>query len=301
MFSNEQLHAFRENGFLIVPDALPSSSVTLLRERIELLFNHGDVKHKPGDEWACRRNLASTGLKHMVNAWKGDEAIAALFTDSLLGQAIATLGGWSGARMTSDAVWWKPPHSDSVPFHQDSLRVQRFLSPGSFITCWIALDECTEEMGALQYVRGSHQWAPIDMPPSVQAESIHYQASLRAAVKAHGINQFDIITVQGGAGTCAFHDGLMWHGSARNLSGDRPRRALAAHFVTPEARFIAPPTSPHFAYYKQADSEELNEASFPIVWRESGYRSPGLDAFSVTNPQWFSGNQYVEVSAIGNG
>ncbi len=301
MFSTEQVHAFRENGFLIVPNALPPFSVNLLRERIELLFGQGDIKHKPGDEWACRRNLASTGLKHMVNAWKGDKAIAALFTDSLLGQAIAALGGWSGARMTADAIWWKPPHSDSVPFHQDSLRVQRFLNPGSFITCWIALDECTEEMGALQYARGSHKWTAIDMPPSVQAENIHYQANLRAAAKAHRIDQLDIITVQGGAGTCAFHDGLMWHGSARNLSDDRPRRALAAHFVTPEARFTAVPTSPHFAYYKQPDSEELNEASFPIVWGQGGYRSPGLDAFAATPHRWFSGNRYLDVSANGNG
>lgn len=298
MFSQAQIDAFRENGFLIVPNALPTSSVALLRERIDVLFNSGDLKHKQGDEWACRRNLASTGLKHMVNAWKGDSAIAAVFTDPLLGRAVAELGGWSGARMTSDAIWWKPPKSDPVPFHQDSLRVRRFLNPSSFITCWIALDDCSEEVGALQYTRASHKWSAIDMPPSVQAETIHYQANLHAAAKAHGIDQLDIVTVQGGAGTCAFHDGLMWHGSARNLSGDRPRRAIAAHFVTPEARFSAPPASPsHFAYYKRPDSEELNEASFPIIWANQGYRSPGLDAIAGPNPLWFMGNQYVQVSS----
>lgn len=238
MFSRDQLEAFRENGFLIVPGALPASSVALLRERIDLLFNSGNLKHKPGDEWACRRNLANTGLKHMVNAWKGDDAIAAVFTDPVLGQAIAELGGWSGARMTSDAIWWKPPKSDPVPFHQDSLRVRRFLDPGSFITCWIALDDCTEEFGALQYTRASHKWSAIDMPPSVQAENIHYQANLRAAAKAHGIEQLDIVTVQGGAGTCAFHDGLMWHGSARNLSDDRPPGPLRRTLSLPKLALV---------------------------------------------------------------
>jgi ectoine hydroxylase-related dioxygenase (phytanoyl-CoA dioxygenase family) len=141
------------------------------------------------------------------------------------------------------------------------------------MTCWIALDDCDDEVGALQYAKASHKWPLLDIPPAVQSDDIHYQASLRLAAKAHGLVQPEIVNVQGVAGTCSFHDGLTWHGSAKNLSTGRSRRAIAAHFVSSQTRFIASPSSPLFGYYKKPDSDQLDETNFPIIWDGAGYRS----------------------------
>jgi phytanoyl-CoA hydroxylase len=282
MINPEQIQDFRNFGFLVVQGALHHSCVEILRRRIDALLNSDNSKHGTDDEWACRINTQSPGFKHIINCWKCDPVIAGVLTDSRLGKAIADLGGWSGARLSSDSLFWKPPGSDPVPFHQDSFRVRRFLTPSHFITCWIALDECDEELGPLQYAKASHRWLVNDAFPESYPD---YQDSMRLAAKEAGIVEPEVATVLGGAGTCAFHDGLTWHGSAQNVSSTRPRRAMSVHFVTAEARFSAPPTSPLFGYYKRIDNDELDEKNFPIVW--ANYRSPTLDSSTHHVPSWF--------------
>lgn len=281
MVNAKQIQEFRDQGFLIVPGALHPSSVETLRKRIDILFKSKSSRPNTNDEWAGRISTQSTRFKHVINCWKCDPAIAAVLTDLRLGKTIADLGGWSGARLSSDSLWWKPPDSDPVPFHQDSFRVRSFLTPGDFMTCWIALDDCDEEVGPLQYAKASHKW-PVDPAPPVTHP--HFQDAMRLAARAAGVVP-EVVTVRGPAGTCSFHDGLTWHGSPQNISNKRPRRALSVHFIGAAARFSAPPSSPIFSYYKKSDSNELDEKHFPTIWTND--RAPGFEMSTHHESPWF--------------
>jgi phytanoyl-CoA hydroxylase len=279
VIGREQISDFRTMGFVVLPDALHRSTVEILRARLDDIL--GSNKRVVGDKWACRSINETSRFKHIINCWKCDPAIAAILTDLRLGKAVAALGGWSGARLSSDSLFWKPPGSDPVPFHQDGFRVRKFLTPPHMVTCWIALDDCCEELGPLQYAKGSHQWPVSEDPP---IEHDEYQYAMRLAAKAAGVNP-EVVAVQGSAGTCAFHDGLTWHGSAENVSNNRPRCAMSVHFIAAEARFCAVPTSPLYADYKRSDSDTLDEKNFPIIWTDE--RSPTLNSAAQDSGRWF--------------
>lgn len=293
MFSQHIIESFRGTGFLILPNAFASKVVQILRERLTFLFESdvGGIQQK--DEWACRSNLRSlSGHQYMLNAWKGEQLVARIATDPELSEAAATLGGWPGVRLAGDTVWWKLPGAQAVPFHQDGLIVRSFLRPSDFLTCWVALDDVSEQVGALQYVPGSHTW-PVDdsleLRNSQDHENEDYQVHMLAAASRLGIPHPEILTVSGQAGTCSFHHGLLWHGSPANGSADQPRRAYAILFIRMDSKFFDVPRNPAFAYYKRPDSDELDERHFPITWSNQGYRSRFLSNIQ-TNPQLTGGD-----------
>ena len=279
MLSQQTLESFRRNGFLILHNAFAAKVVQTLQERLTSLFRADLEAIWREDKWACRSNLtALPGHQYMLNAWKGDHLVARIATDPELSKTAGTLCGWPGVRLAGDVVWWKLPGAHPVPFHQDGMGIRTFLKPPDFLTCWIALDDVSEEVGSLQYVPESHTW-PVDdsqLRNSQDHGDEDYRVYMRAAANRIGISRPEIVTVCGEAGMCAFHHGLLWHGSPANAATDQPRRAYAVLFIRMDSKFCDVPRSPDFAYYKHADSDELDERHFPITWSREGYRSDFL-------------------------
>ena len=87
------------------------------------------------------------------------------------------------------------------------------------------------------------------------------------------------------AGGAAFHDGWTFHGSPPNERADRERRAIVSHMVSTETRW-ADGGAPHPVYskYRRPGERELDEAFFPVMWREDGYRTPWLAGFGASSP-----------------
>src|SRR5919201_1372698 len=51
-----------------------------------------------------------------------------------------------------------------IAFHQDGPYLE-FLDPwDTYLTCWIALADTTEDMGPITYIRGSHRWRESAKP-----------------------------------------------------------------------------------------------------------------------------------------
>src|SRR3954451_25108740 len=119
--SSEDIESFREEGFLIVPRVLGMDTVERLRERFPLLFaGKFDTGVYP-DEWYWREGMSLPDVtRHMANAWKADLAVACLALSADIGRAAATLCGWPGARLGQDTLWWKPPQTKPVSYHQDT-------------------------------------------------------------------------------------------------------------------------------------------------------------------------------------
>lgn len=54
-----------------------------------------------------------------------------------MGQLAAELAGWPGARVGQDDIWWKPPGTKAVSFHQDAPYFD-FLNPVRVPLLWLA-------------------------------------------------------------------------------------------------------------------------------------------------------------------
>jgi len=159
--------------------------------------------------------------------------------------------------------------------------------PSNVVTVWLALDHMEEELGPLQYVKGSHKWGDGRVGTSQDffqhdgGLDLLYSAARREQItnNNHNLNQEEsvddekkqaetvlkFVSMAGlKAGGISIHDGRTWHGSGKNRSNCRPRRGLGIHYVPSHVRFN-------------------NEACKSLLWKKyvQGFREEELDTLEV--------------------
>jgi ectoine hydroxylase-related dioxygenase (phytanoyl-CoA dioxygenase family) len=274
-FTPEQVAAFDRDGFLIVEEGLISErALELLQQRYERLFEGAyetgiapdEVNWKPGRDPQDR-------TRQLCNAWKADTVVAAQVLSERTGRLAAQLAGYRGVRILQDNVLWKPPGTKAIGMHQDSSYAD-YLVPAEMITCWLSLHSTTADAGPIAYVRGSHRW-PKSPPARSQFHAPDdWLAPARDAAPV-GV-ELDLVPVVVRPGGGAFHHGLCWHGSAPNENATVARMALVSHMLPREARFHHEHVDVTYSRYRRRGDLALDESFFPVMWDESGYRTPWL-------------------------
>jgi ectoine hydroxylase-related dioxygenase (phytanoyl-CoA dioxygenase family) len=274
-FTADQVAMFERDGFLILEEGLVTKrGLELLQERYAKLF---DGEYETGirpDEvnWVPGRDPEDR-TRQLCNAWKADNVVAAQVLSERTGRLAAQLGGYHGVRILQDNVLWKPPGTKAIGFHQDSSYAD-YLVPPEMITCWISLHETRADAGPLEFVRGSHTW-PKSRPTRSQFHAPDdWLAGAREAAPDGSEPETVPVVVKPGGGS--FHHGLTWHSSAPNTSGTVARMALVSHFIPVETRFHETNVDVTYSRYRRRGDLSLDESFFPVVWDESGYRTPWL-------------------------
>lgn len=278
------IEQFHTDGFVVVDDILDADSVDLMRQRCGALFAGEFESGLIPDEvnWQSGRDPEGV-TRQICNAWKGDRDIAGLILDPAIGRACAILGGWPGARINQDNLFWKPPGGAAVGFHQDSA-YEDWVVPSDMVSCWIALDDTTADGGTVEYVRGSHRWGESNKIENFHSPNEPCKEMLDAARRAH-VADPDRVSIVVSAGSAVFHHGWTWHGSDVNRS-TRDRRSIVAHCMSSGARFSAENVGPIYSRYKRFGDDTMDESFFPILWREDGYRSLFLDSYAKRTIAW---------------
>lgn len=253
---------FQADGFAIVDDLLSAERIAALHERFEALFAGRFETGVAPDEVNWQYGTGDPSLTRQIcNGWKADSLIAEVVLDQRIGEALACLGGWQGARLIQDNVLWKPPGARPLGFHRDNAYSSWF-SPVDMLTCWIALDDVSAAGGTLEFVRGSHGWLDRAEPEI----DFHGPADYRAPVREH---QAEIVPVEVTAGGGSFHHGWTWHGSGSNQTSLH-RRALVVHAAPIQARFdrenLDRGNGLLYGHYCPAGSDAMPDAHFPVLW-----------------------------------
>jgi ectoine hydroxylase-related dioxygenase (phytanoyl-CoA dioxygenase family) len=273
--TDEQVEAFRRDGFLVVEEGLVSErALGLLQERYERLFDgEYETGIRPDEVNWVRGRDPEDRTRQLCNAWKSDDVVAAQVLSERTGRLAAQLAGYGGVRILQDNVLWKPPGTKAIGFHQDSSYAD-YLVPPEMITCWLSLHETTADAGPLEFVRGSHAW-PKSPPERTQFHAPDdWLAGPRAA--APNADDLDVVPVVVKAGGGSFHHGLTWHGSAPNTNASVARMALVSHMIPVEARFHEVNVDLTYSRYRRHGDLSLDESFFPVMWDETGYRTPWL-------------------------
>ena len=243
--SLEYRSEFDIKGFSIIPNLVPKETCDILNERLEEVFLGNYSTGNPPDKAPVIKEK-KRGVYHqqnhktlqIINIWKSDHQFQDVVLCSKLGQYVANLMGWKGARVAQDQVWAKPPMSSALVFHRDSPYFD--FEPADVLTVWIALDDMDQEVGPLQYVYGSHNWDDSRVGSANQFfskgdnKSLLFDAALKSG---HDPDQLVFETVGVRAGGAGVHNGRTWHGSGKNESQVRPRRGIGIHFVPATATF----------------------------------------------------------------
>jgi phytanoyl-CoA hydroxylase len=270
-----QKESYRRDGFLVLERFLERAQLGRLRERFARVFEHDwetglqpdEVNYVPGVTPADR-------TRQLCNVWKADRVLAAGVLSPRVGSFTARLADLPGVRIAQDNAIWKPPSGTPLLCHQDAAYLDH-LDPPNMTTCWMALDDTAADTGTIFYVRGSHRWPHAPLGGTFHAPD-DWLAHVRHAMPEGA--ELDLVPIEVPAGGAAFHDGWTFHGSPANARADKERRSIVSHMISTDTRWN--PASPHPIYsrYRRPDETEIDEAFFPILWRD-GYRTPWLERY----------------------
>jgi len=259
MLTEAQIAQFHANGFLNGGIVLDDAAVDELRGEVMRVIEMRERTDIP--QPVLVRNLAQdegAPVWQIVNIWMASAPFKRLMAHPRITRGIAQLTGASALRIWHDQIQYKPPEIGGVNmWHQDA-PYWPIIAPMTEVTAWVALDDADESNGCMSMVPGSHLWGN-------QIDFLHTLESYDAMPDSFDGHAIEIVRCPVRKGEVHFHHALTWHGSHANTSG-RPRRAIALHYMTHEARYVASGEHVMKPYVEVADGEPMRGDYFPQVY-----------------------------------
>ncbi|HZG57708.1 phytanoyl-CoA dioxygenase family protein [Paenibacillus sp.] len=146
--------------------------------------------------------------------------------------------------------YYKPPGSRGQALHQDNFYLK--VEPGNCIAAWTAVDPADEENGGLLVVPNtqSHEIVCPDEADAKESFTTHFVKPPAGAKPVPVVME---------AGDVLFFNGNLIHGSYRNKTKDRFRRAFICHYANASAARIGQGYRPLY----RADGTEVDLESNP--------------------------------------
>ncbi len=271
-----QIESYRRDGFLIVERFLDPDALAAARGRFMRVFAHDWETGLQPDEVNYVPGVTAPDLtRQLCNVWKADRVLAGVILARQVGEFAARLAGLPGVQLAQDNAIWKPPAGKALLCHQDAAYLDH-LDPPNMTTCWMALDDTAADTGTIYYVRGSHRWPHATLGGTFHAPD-DWLAHVRVSIPPD--TELELVGIEVPAGAAAFHDGWTFHGSPPNERADAERRSIISHLISSDTRWNPDHVHPIYSRYRRPGELELDEAFFPILWRD-GYRSPWLQDYS---------------------
>ncbi len=220
--SDEQLAFYEENGYLSHVKLLDERQVEVLRAELAALTDPSHPGHDLFYEFHSNESPdPAKVLFHSLGHWRITPGFHDVLWNPRFVVAACQLLGTRSVRFWHDQLFCKPAlHGGVVAWHQDYSYWTR-TTPLQHLTCWVGLDDATEENGCLRYIPGSHKWDLLE-----KIELAGDMDSLRALLTPGQERAYERqVAVEMPKGYGTFHHPRMVHGSLENRS-NRPRRAF---------------------------------------------------------------------------
>ena len=250
MLTSSQIDEFHCNGFLNGGRILTDRELEALRADLDHILEKGpDGFTSEEPQPVSFRNMSQRGdesaalaVWQIVNIWEASPAFGRLIYHPSIVKGISRLTDALNLMVWHDQIQYKPAnHGGATRWHQDA-PLWPIILPMTPVSAWIALDDADEENGCMWMVPGSYKWGD-------QMDFLRTQQHLEQREEFMNIEGFappadsEVKAVAPQprpvkSGEVSFHHSLTWHGSPFNRS-DRPRRAIAIHYMTGESRFVA--------------------------------------------------------------
>lgn len=264
MLTNSQIELFRENGFLKSGRVLEDSEIEELLSELDRVIAEEGQENVPQpriiNNLGAFHGSADTPVWQIVNIWEASPAFTRLTHNPTIVEEIAQLTAAEELRVWHDQIQYKPASKGGVnPWHQDAPK-WRVLQPKTQVSAWVALDDVDQENGCMSMVKGSHLFGDCTQFLATLKDKFH---ELPEEFDGHPI---EVALCPVRKGEVHYHHGMTWHGSHANHS-DRPRRAIAIHYMTGETVYDSKGDHALDYLIDEADGERIANHHFPLVWR----------------------------------
>ena len=237
---------FRQEGWNKIPRLLSDTDLERLQEiyKIEEDTGTSTLSGQTGDD-QVKDDFAYQAHPDMAKMWSNRidlrlrwpelQNIVTLYSD------IATsLIGCDEVRVFWDKTFTKPPTHKGTRqsvWHQDY--PYNPIDRRGFLSIWIAVEDVTDDMGAIRFIPRSHRLGPLGRFDLIGKEHTWQEILRPDDLEIVG----DPITQPLNAGEATVHDGLTLHGAGENLS-NHPRRGWTIIYIPSDTRWTGGP-HPH--------------------------------------------------------
>ena len=228
--TDDHAHSFRENGYLVVEDALSPYEVDALRnETVRICRGElGNVSGLPpilpddSNDDVIQRTLC-VHFPHKISEVMFDflahETIVDLWT-KVIGPNVKSM---------QSMLFIKSAGKPGQAWHQDEGFIPT--RDRSLNAAWIALDDATVENGCLWVIPGSHKHGVIW--PFKEHDDERFDCVTEAFDFPY--TDADAVPVEAKAGSIVFFNGYLLHRSLPNVAAGGFRRALVNHYMSAES------------------------------------------------------------------
>ncbi|MBO7746095.1 phytanoyl-CoA dioxygenase family protein [Paenibacillus sp. MWE-103] len=240
--TEEQKRHFDTEGYLIVKGLFAPEDLAEITETFDKL-SHETI---PGYFEPDLKGDAADPLKRyprVMHPHRFNETAKKFMLHPPVMAVLADLYG-EEAYAAQSMFYYKPPGSRGQALHQDNFYLK--VEPGNCIAAWTSVDPAYEENGGLLVV------------PKTQAHEISCpeEADTRESFTSHYVKPPKdgvVMPVVMDKGDVLFFNGNLIHGSYRNKTKDRFRRAFICHYANASATAI----NVHYNPLYKADGTEL--------------------------------------------
>ncbi|NOU98174.1 phytanoyl-CoA dioxygenase family protein [Paenibacillus sp. LMG 31456] len=235
VLSTEQKQKFETEGYLIVSGLFSDEQV----EEIIVTFDQISEQTIPGHFEPDRSQDTKDVLKRYPRVMQphrfNETALKYMLHEPVL-QVLKDLFE-ENPLAAQTMFYYKPPGSRGQALHQDNFYLK--VEPGNCIAAWMAVDSADEENGGLLVVPRTNEHEIVCPELADDTESF-----TKHLVKVPQGNT--IVPAVMKKGDVLFFNGNLIHGSYRNKSKDRFRRAFICHYAGESTTQIASFYSPLF-------------------------------------------------------
>ena len=244
--SDRERAAFAEDGAVVLRGVVDESRLERLRPAIDQNLIQGEYYF------------------HYIYVWQRDPELADFCFESSLPRIAAQLLDTNKVNLLYDQIFVKDAgETERTSWHNDQ---PYWPVRGSTMSIWLAVDEVTEETGALELIRASHRWdrwfeiiGEIEPPrPNSAFEKI---PDFEAERDRHELLSWDLAP----GDAIAFY-GLTVHGAHGNRRPGYRRRGYALRFAGAEATYYeGPGPLERFCDPSKRHGEALDGEKYPVV------------------------------------
>lgn len=219
---NEYVDFYNRNGFVKIPNLVPADFIAYVNTIISsaVAIRKKDDLRTLAEKSDYEKSFMQCGFLCFDFSVIKDFVFAKRFA----GIAKQLLKA-EGIRLWHDQALYKEPGGRHTPVHQDC-SYWPIKNPEFSITMWLALNDVTQENGALYFYPNSHQlnkeYVDIFNKP-------HYPEQLRD-------NETEYFTLN--AGDATFHSGMTFHGAFKNNSKNI-RKGMTVIYIDDQNTFDA--------------------------------------------------------------
>jgi ectoine hydroxylase-related dioxygenase (phytanoyl-CoA dioxygenase family) len=248
--TDEQIHFYRENGFIQLNEVITGEHL----ERFRTTVTHAVNSEADHDNNSNPKGSYEKIFIQKVNLWRRHPALKEFVLSKRFGNIAARLSGYQMRLWHDQALFKEPEIGAKTPWHQDT-HYWPHREKAHQLSIWIALKDVTITNGCMSFIPGTQKYDSI---PAVNLGNP--QDLFEIAPQVKGIKP---ITCQLKAGSCTFHNGLTFHYAGPNRS-DEMREAMVMIYMPDGTTYSG---EDHVVIEKGEFQigERLAEPKFPIV------------------------------------